>query len=542
MKNFRYELIIVPREEGKIQFDQSPKKQKKTKNVYKTPLQTKSPSRPLRTSQIYMQDSNQTFINTMTLRFDMLRGIANKRQTTAKATIGNQMIKTAKHSAILAQSGVSYDLPSNPIDVVTRRAERISKESKAAPIAVAKQIQPGQQITQLQQTSQSPGLSQSSTPQVALSVAVSHGVQSPASVASTLRAQRINSATLVPGTNVVTIGGISTGQLQSQRLIVGPAVSRVTAKGICTGTVTAPGKVVSQAQIQLYRQQYYAKQQLRQLQTAGLLQQNAAGTSVVQGATVVKTPTTISPSGSPQAQTISIQQAQMTPAQRAHFFKQAVASGNVGKQIARPVSESEVAALIKCQQLQHQQKQLQAGTSQQVHAQLFAQAGIQVQHGSSQVATLVKAVSSAPDTMTTGVTLGTSAQVKTAIAQGVKATTATPQQIRQLQIHPHLLAQRKLPGHTKVAQLAQVTNKALLVQTPKSMPATMTVQQLHQVMRVQGANAAQIGTATGQGGTQHVVLAKSGVPRAGTSVIPGQGHGLPQKIQVRGAFLRLSVE
>lgn len=489
-------------------------------------MQTKSPSRPLRTSQIYMQDSNQTFINTMTLRFDMLRSIANKRQTTAKATIGNQMIKTAKHSAILAQSGVSYDLPSNPIDVVTRRAERISKESKATPIPVAKQIiQPGQQITQ------SPGLSQSSTPQVALSVAVSHGVQTPASVASSLRAQRINSATLVPGTNVVTIGGISTGQLQPQRLIVGPAVSRVTAKGICTGTVTAPGKVVSQAQIQLYRQQYYAKQQLRQLQTAGLLQQNAAGTSV--GATVVKTtPTTISPSGSsPQAQTISIQQAQMTPAQRAHFFKQAVASGNVGKQIARPVSESEVAALIKCQQLQHQQKQLQAGTSQQVHAQLFAQAGIQVQHaGSSQVATLVKAVSSAPDTNTT-----TNAQMKTAIAQGVKA--ATPQQIRQLQIHPHLLAQRKLPGHTKVAQLAQVTNKALLVQTPKSMPATMTVQQLHQVMRVQGANAAQIGTATGQGGTQHVVLAKSGVPRAGTSVIPGQGHGLPQKIQVSFTFL-----
>ncbi|XP_044733035.1 helicase domino isoform X2 [Chrysoperla carnea] len=570
----RYELIIVPREEGKIQFDPIPKKQKKTKSVYKNPQQTKG-NRPLRTSQIYTQDNNQSFISTMVQRFDTIKTISNKRQPTIKPTIGNQLVKTTKHTAILTQLGVSYDMPSNPIDVATRRAERIAKEKKASSLGLlaaktSQQVPAAQQqaaTAVVQQTapttiqiphSQSPGpSSQSPVPQVALSVAVSQGVQSPSSVASALRAQRISSS-LVQGTNVVTIGGITSstiGQLQAQRLIVaGQTVSRVTAKGIATGTaVTAGGKVVNQAHLQLYRQQILKQQQLRQLQNAALLQQqqqqqNAGsnvGTTVVAGTTVVKTPTSITTT-SVSPQTVSIQQAQMTQAQRAHFLKQAAAANSgVGKQtIARAVTESEVAALIKCQQLQQQQKALavaaaqQGAGGQQVHAQIFAPAGVQLQQaGTSQVATLVKAVStpggtSAVTIPVSGVTLGPGGQVKAALTQGVKATAATTQQIRQLQLHPHLLAQRKLSGHTKVAQLTQVTNKALLVQTPKSMATTMTVQQLHQVMRVQGANAAQLGTTAGQSGTQHVVLAKPGVARATTSVIPGQTHGLTQKIQV----------
>lgn len=63
--------------------------------------------------------------------------------------------------------------------------------------------------------------------------------------------------------------------------------------------------------------------------------------------------------------------------------------------------------------------------------------------------------------------------------------TATPQQIRQLALHPQIIAQRKLPAQ-KVAQLAQVAGKAgvqtqLIVQQ-KSLPATM-VQQIQQVMK-----------------------------------------------------------
>lgn len=74
--------------------------------------------------------------------------------------------------------------------------------------------------------------------------------------------------------------------------------------------------------------------------------------------------------------------------------------------------------------------------------------------------------------------------VKTANVAG--ARTATPQQIRQLHLHSQILSQRKLPQ--KVAQLAQVANKGgvqaqLIVQPTKSIPTTMTVQQIQQVMK-----------------------------------------------------------
>ena len=75
--------------------------------------------------------------------------------------------------------------------------------------------------------------------------------------------------------------------------------------------------------------------------------------------------------------------------------------------------------------------------------------------------------------------------VKTTNVSSVR--TATPQQIRQLSLHPQIITQRKLPAQ-KVAQLAQVANKAgvqtqLIVQPTKSLPTTMTVQQIHQVMK-----------------------------------------------------------
>lgn len=100
-------------------------------------------------------------------------------------------------------------------------------------------------------------------------------------------------------------------------------------------------------------------------------------------------------------------------------------------------------------------------------AQIFAQAGLQMQQ---------------PGTSASGTPVAT--LVKTANVAGVRA--ATPQQIRQLALHPQIITQRKLPAQ-KVAQLAQVASKAgmqtqLIVQ-PKSLPTTMTVQQIHQVMK-----------------------------------------------------------
>lgn len=100
-------------------------------------------------------------------------------------------------------------------------------------------------------------------------------------------------------------------------------------------------------------------------------------------------------------------------------------------------------------------------------AQIFAQAGLQVQQ---------------TGTSATGTPVAT--LVKAANVAGVR--TATPQQIRQLALHPQIIAQRKLPAQ-KVAQLAQVAGKAgvqtqLIVQQ-KSLSATMTMQQIQQVMK-----------------------------------------------------------
>lgn len=95
-------------------------------------------------------------------------------------------------------------------------------------------------------------------------------------------------------------------------------------------------------------------------------------------------------------------------------------------------------------------------------AQIFAQAGLQVQQmgtsaSGTPVATLVKAAN------VTGVRTG------------------TPQQIRQLALHPQILAQRKL-GQKVATQLGKGSMQTqLIVQPTKSLPVSM--QQIQQVIK-----------------------------------------------------------
>ena len=70
--------------------------------------------------------------------------------------------------------------------------------------------------------------------------------------------------------------------------------------------------------------------------------------------------------------------------------------------------------------------------------------------------------------------------MKAQLAPGIKGT----QQIRQIAQQQLLLQQRKLPPGQKVTQLTPVKGGVptqLLVQSPKAMGATMTVQQIQQV-------------------------------------------------------------
>ncbi|XP_015114836.1 helicase domino [Diachasma alloeum] len=543
----RYETVIVPREEGKLLYDNTPKKQKKQKGgMYKIPPITEQQvkaNRPVRTCQLYNQDKNNSFTMMCCQRFDTIKTIGNKRTTVTKPAVVNPMMRNPKHAAVLAENGVQYDSPLAPIDVATRRAERIAKEKQknnvntvitpeqqqaaAARLAQAQQQQQQQQHQSPQQPppTQSPvpppTTAQTPQPQPQPLTPTTQLPQLPSTPPTTsippqksLPANSTTNNAIVattvktrPGVltlsdqrqtpTVVSVGNLQPGQRSATANIVSSAQNpTVTQKGIINVPMTgASTKTLTPAQVHVYRQQML----LRQQQQLKALQAQASGQKVSVAVTGVQ--------------------------QRATLMKQG--GVNVGKPVTRTVTEAEMATLLKQQAVMQRQQQQKTVTQVQVPgqmttltpAQLFAQAGLQQAGPStgSPVATLVK----------------------TANVTGVR--TATPQQIRQLQLHPQILTQRKLPGQ-KVAQLAQVAGKAgvqtqLIVQQ-KSLPATMTVQQIQQVINrgvppqgLQGFTHVSTGQGVSQPG--QMVLAKSPIQ---TRVIPvSVAGGIKQAIQVVAA-------
>ncbi|XP_028680462.2 E1A-binding protein p400 isoform X4 [Erpetoichthys calabaricus] len=154
----RYENVIIPREEGKLVYE-TPKK--KTKNLYKA-----KNNRPLRTSQIYIQDDCATHVQLYNSRFEMMKMIASKRNPPLKPVLGmNPFQKNPKHASVLAESGINYDKPLPPIQVASQRAERIAKEKKAlAEQQRAQQLAQQQQQQQQQQQPQQAGTPQNPQP------------------------------------------------------------------------------------------------------------------------------------------------------------------------------------------------------------------------------------------------------------------------------------------------------------------------------------------------------------------------------------------
>lgn len=82
----------------------------------------------MRTSQLYNQDKNHSFTSMCCQRFDAIKSVSNKRTPTVKPLLVNPSMKNPKHAAVLADCGIQYDNPPAPIEVATRRAERIAKE------------------------------------------------------------------------------------------------------------------------------------------------------------------------------------------------------------------------------------------------------------------------------------------------------------------------------------------------------------------------------------------------------------------------------
>ncbi|XP_074640439.1 helicase domino-like isoform X2 [Tubulanus polymorphus] len=133
----RYETVIVPREEGKILYDVNPRKQKKSKGVYKwmlSPFQNKT-NRPMKTSQLFAQDNNLSITSLHTMRFDSAKSISSKRVPTLRPTLASPIQKNPKHAEVLAESGITYDQPKTPVQVAADRAERIAKEKKQSQAA-----------------------------------------------------------------------------------------------------------------------------------------------------------------------------------------------------------------------------------------------------------------------------------------------------------------------------------------------------------------------------------------------------------------------
>ncbi|CAL1290982.1 unnamed protein product [Larinioides sclopetarius] len=120
----RYENVIVPREEGKILYDTNPKKQKKTKGIYKT-----KNNRPMKTSQLFVQDNNSAFTKIINDRYKWILEAAARRKANEKQTVLQQS-KNVKIASILAENGINYDAPLAPTQIAANRAERIAREKQ----------------------------------------------------------------------------------------------------------------------------------------------------------------------------------------------------------------------------------------------------------------------------------------------------------------------------------------------------------------------------------------------------------------------------
>ncbi|RWS11744.1 Helicase domino-like protein [Dinothrombium tinctorium] len=166
MCRHHYETIILQREEGKLLFDPSNKKLKKqSKSAQSSGTQTptftatstpiKNQARPMKTSQLFLQDNNSSFTQLCHTRFDTIKQLASKRTPTLKPVFINPTGKNQKHIALLQENGINYEQPLTPMQVAAIRADRIAKE-KAKNQQAVEQMQRQQRQQPMVQIKQQP--------------------------------------------------------------------------------------------------------------------------------------------------------------------------------------------------------------------------------------------------------------------------------------------------------------------------------------------------------------------------------------------------
>lgn len=400
----RYETVIMPREEGKLIYDVAPKKQKKQKgSVYKTPqVSENKANRSLRTSQLHNQDKNNSFTMMGNQRYEIVKSESNKRTPTVKPLLINPLMRHPTSAAILLESGIQIENPMVPIDVATKRANRIAKEKqKHAQVLTQQQQQQQvrllqqqqaaaqqqqQQQTQQQQAGQQ-GIANSVGSQIhQLSQAIPAVTSASGAIIGAKAVVTSVSLSNVPTTTVVTTtvkarpsggGGqmavqdartTSTNvvnlQQSTQRIATASLVSASQAsvnaasgqKGGLVGVTVATAASASKtaAQLQYYRQQQVLLRQQQQQQQLKVLQAQAASGQKV--SVTAMSATAAAAAAAAQQRTAA-----------ATLMKQGIAAtgatGTVAAQAAvakqtvtRTVSDPEMAALLKRQMLQQQAK------------------------------------------------------------------------------------------------------------------------------------------------------------------------------------------
>lgn len=192
----RYETVLIPREEGKQIFDNTARKKKnKSGSLHKFPTQQKS-NRPMRTSQVFIQDNNSTFSQIMTQRYDTLKSMATKKSISTKAMISNPLLKNPKHTAVLNDCGIDLEHPVLPVEMAARRAERIAREKKT--------MTPEQQLAVAQRLQRIGAIPQATVQAVAASQAMP-SASSVQGVATTVVQPQVTQATSAVVTTVTTV-------------------------------------------------------------------------------------------------------------------------------------------------------------------------------------------------------------------------------------------------------------------------------------------------------------------------------------------------
>lgn len=83
----------------------------------------------MKTSQLYQQDNNAAYTNIFLNRVKVMMELAQKRKVHTEGT-KIQPQKVPKGQSVLAENGINYEEPMNPMQIAANRQERIQREKQ----------------------------------------------------------------------------------------------------------------------------------------------------------------------------------------------------------------------------------------------------------------------------------------------------------------------------------------------------------------------------------------------------------------------------